>query len=282
MSQAQGKPARVRAVEVAPGITMLKGQGGNVGVFSGADGVMLVDDQYAYQSAPIRRALDALSAGPVRFLLNTHWHSDHTGGNEAFAARGALIFAHENVRQRMSVEQFMAALERSVPPAPEAALPVVTFDSELRFHWNGDEVHAMHVASAHTDGDAIVRFHGANVLHTGDVYFENGYPFVDLSSGGSIDGLIAAVDRLLALADEDTAILPGHGDLSDRAELAEYRDMLRAARERVLRALAAGQDADALVASAPLADLDARWGQGFVSSESFLRTLHASLAPRPE
>jgi len=282
VSQAQGKPARVRAVEVAPGITMLKGQGGNVGVFSGADGVMLVDDQYAYQSAPIRRALDALSAGPVRFLLNTHWHSDHTGGNEAFAARGALIFAHENVRQRMSVEQFMAALERSVPPAPEAALPVVTFDSELRFHWNGDEVHAMHVASAHTDGDAIVRFHGANVLHTGDVYFENGYPFVDLSSGGSIDGLIAAVDRLLALADEDTAILPGHGDLSDRAELAEYRDMLRAARERVLRALAAGQDADALVASAPLADLDARWGQGFVSSESFLRTLHASLAPRPE
>jgi len=279
---AQSEPVAVRAVEAAPGLTMLVGQGGNVGAFSGPDGTLLVDDQFAHQSGPIRKALDSLDAGPVRFLLNTHWHGDHTGGNEAFAGRGALIVAHHNVRRRMSTKQFVAAMKREVPPSPEAALPVVTFEGDVSIHWNGDEVRAIHVAAAHTDGDAIVHFRRANAIHAGDVYFQNGYPFIDLSSGGSIDGLIAAVDRILALADEDTAILPGHGDLSDRAGLEAYRRMVVAARERVARAVAAGQGVEALVASRPLADFEARWGGGFVAADAFVRTLHAGLSTAAE
>lgn len=279
---AQGEPVPVRAVEAAPGVTLLVGQGGNVGVFSGPDGTLMVDDQFAYQSGPIREALDAQGAGPVRFLLNTHWHGDHTGGNEVFAGRGALIVAHDNVRRRMSTKQFVAAMKREIPPSPEAALPVVTFASDVSFHWNGDEVRAIHVPAAHTDGDVVVHFRRANAIHTGDVFFENGFPFIDLSSGGSIDGLIAAVDRILALADEDTAILPGHGALTDRAGLSDYRRMLGAARERVARAVAEGQGADALVAGRPLADFEERWGGGFVDAEGFLRTLHADLSSASE
>jgi len=277
---AQDEEVEIRVVDVAPGVHMLVGRGGNLGVSSGPDGVFLIDDQFAPLTAKIRAALAKISDAPVRFLVNTHWHSDHTGGNENFAKLGAVIVAHDNVRRRMSKEQFMAAFDRTVPASPPAALPVVTFGGDVTLHWNGDEIHALHVPAAHTDGDAIVHFRKANAIHAGDVYFAGGYPFIDLDSGGGIEGLIAAVERVLALSDEDTAIIPGHGELSNRAELSRHRTMLVSVRDRVKQAIAAGKTLRALLAEEPLADFDEEWGGGFVDSEDFLRTVYTSLSSR--
>jgi glyoxylase-like metal-dependent hydrolase (beta-lactamase superfamily II) len=228
---------RIETVPVAPGVAMLVGRGGNIGVSTGADGVFLIDDQFAPLTPKILAAVAKLSEAPVRFLLNTHWHGDHTGGNENVAGQGAVLVAHDHVRERMSREQVMKALDRTVPASPPAALPVVTFGADLTLHWNGDAIHAIHVPNAHTDGDAIVHFTRANVLHMGDTYFAGRFPFIDVDSGGSIDGVIAAVDRGLALADAATKIIPGHGALSNRAELAAYRAMLATVRERVQAAI---------------------------------------------
>src|SRR5574341_1193442 len=232
---------KVTTVPVAPGVAMLQGLGGNIGVAVGPDGVFLIDDQYAPLTEKITAAIRALSPAPIRFLINTHWHGDHTGGNENLGRAGVLIVAHENVRRRMSVEQFIAAFNSRTPPAPAAALPVVTFTDTVTVYLNGDSVVVFHVAPAHTDGDAIIYFRHANVIHAGDTYFNGRYPFIDVSSGGSVDGMVAAADRMLALANAETKIIPGHGPLSNRAELQAYRDMLATVRDRVRRAIAAGQ-----------------------------------------
>ncbi len=269
----------IATVSVAPGVSMLIGAGGNIGVSTGPDGVFLIDDQFAPLTPKILAAVAKLSDAPVRFLLNTHWHGDHTGGNENLAGEGAVIVAHDHVRERMSTDQFMKAFDRKVPASPPAALPVVTFGADLTLHWNGDAIHAIHVPNAHTDGDAIVHFANANAIHMGDTYFAGRYPFIDVDSGGSIDGLIAAVDRGLALADDRTRIMPGHGALSNRLELVAYRAMLATVRERVQAAIDAGTSIDDLVASQPLADLDGRWSppKSFIGADALVRTVHASL-----
>ena len=269
---------RVRVVPVAGGVWMLAGRGGNVGVSAGDDGVVLVDDQYAPLTDRIRAAVATVSPRPIRFVLNTHWHPDHTGGNENLGRGGALIVAHDNVRVRLGSEQFVERLNQRFPPSPAAALPVVTFTDAVTFHLNGDQVHAFHVPPAHTDGDAIVHWRRANVIHMGDVFFHGAYPFVDTSSGGSVRGVLAACERALALADEGTKVIPGHGPLSDRAGLQAYRDMLAAAVERVSAAVAAGKTLEQVKAERPLADLDAAWGRGFITPESFLETLYRELA----
>jgi glyoxylase-like metal-dependent hydrolase (beta-lactamase superfamily II) len=271
---------QIRAVPVAGGVHMLVGRGGNIGVSAGEDGVFLVDDQFAPLTEKIRAAVGAISEGPIRFVLNTHWHSDHTGGNENLGKGGAVIVAHDNVRRRMSVEQFMEAFDRKVPAAPEDALPVVTFNDAVTFHLNGDEVHAFHVSSAHTDGDAIVWFRKANTIHAGDTYFNGMYPFIDTSSGGSIDGVIRAADRMLEIAGPETKIIPGHGSLSNEAELTEFRDMLAMVRQRVADAIAAGQTIEELVAAKPTADLDPTWETGFVKGERFVRIVYEDLSER--
>jgi glyoxylase-like metal-dependent hydrolase (beta-lactamase superfamily II) len=198
----------IKTTRVASGIYMLEGRGGNLGVSIGSDGAFLIDDQFAPLTEKILAAIRKLSGAPIRFVLNTHWHGDHTGGNENLGKAGALIVAHENVRERMSVEQFIEAFGRRVDPSPPGALPVVTFTDAVTFHLNGDEIHAFHVPPAHTDGDSIVHFRIANVVHTGDTYFNGRYPFIDLSTGGTIDGVIAAADRLLELCDTETRIIP--------------------------------------------------------------------------
>jgi glyoxylase-like metal-dependent hydrolase (beta-lactamase superfamily II) len=269
---------RIQAQPVRGGIHMLTGRGGNIGVSVGEDGLFLIDDQYAPLHGRILAALTAIQPGPVRFVLNTHWHGDHTGGNEALGSLGALIVAHEAVRTRMSSQQFIAAFGRRVPPSPPGALPVVTFTRDLSLHWNGQTIRVFHVESAHTDGDAVVHFVEADVIHAGDVFFAGTYPFVDLSSGGSIDGTIAAADRILALAGDQTRIIPGHGPLASRADLQRYRDMLALARERVAAAMESGRDLAAIVAGAPLADLDERWGSGFVKADAFVKLIHQSLS----
>ena len=268
---------QIETVPVAQGVSMLIGAGGNIGVSTGADGVLLIDDQFAPLHPKIVAAVEALKSGPVRFVLNTHWHFDHTGGNELFGKGGALLVAQDAVRTRLAAGQFFKAFNRDVPPAPPAALPAITFSEDMTFHWNGEEIEALHAPNAHTDGDAIVHFRKANALHMGDVFISGRYPFIDLESGGSLAGILAACDRVLAIADAKTRIIPGHGPLSGRDGLLKYRDMLMLARERIEAALAAGTSLDALLADSPLADLDPVWGGGFVKPEAFLRAVHASL-----
>jgi glyoxylase-like metal-dependent hydrolase (beta-lactamase superfamily II) len=246
--------ARIETQAVAPGIYMLLGPGGNIGVSVGEDGVFLIDDQYAPLTERILAALASISAESVRFVLNTHWHEDHTGGNENLGGTGALIVAHDNVRVRMSVEQMLefGGQVMRVPASPAGALPVVTFAEDVTFHLNGDEVHAFHVENAHTDGDAIVHFRGANVVHMGDVYFNGGVPFIDTSSGGSIDGVIAAVEETVGAIDESTKIIPGHGPLASRAELAAYGERLRTMRRLVAELVDEGHPLDHIIEFRPI------------------------------
>lgn len=269
---------QIETIPVAQGVHMLVGRGGNIAVASGEDGVIVIDDQFAPLHDKIVKAIAALRPEPIRFVLNTHWHGDHVGGNEALSGLGAVIVAHDNVRERMSTEQFNTLFDRRTPPAPPAALPIVTFGKDVTLHFNGEEIHVFHVPNAHTDGDSMVHFRKADVLHTGDVFFASGYPFIDRSSGGSINGLIAAVDRALDVAGPRTRIIPGHGPLSDEPGLVSYRAMLADVRDRVKAAMAAGKSLDAFVAEAPLADLDARWGGGFIDAPKLLQTVYQSLA----
>ncbi len=271
---------QVRTEHVAGAVHVLTGAGGNVAVVAGADGVFLVDDQFAPLTEKIRAAVARISPAPVKFVLNTHWHGDHTGGNENLGRTGVLIVAHDNVRTRMSADQFQNNLSDTVKASPAGALPVVTFADAVTFHLNGEEVHAFHVAPAHTDGDAVVHFRRADVVHMGDTYFNGLYPYVDLSSGGSVDGMIAAADRVLAMAGERTRIIPGHGPLSGRAELRAYRDMLATVRDRVRAMAREGKTVEQVLAARPSAEFDARWGQGFMKPESFVRIVYQSVAGR--
>lgn len=257
---------QIRAIKLNGSVHLLTGRGGNMAVSAGEQGVFLVDDQFAPLTPKIEAALREIRDEPVRFVLNTHWHSDHTGGNANLGQTGALIVAHGNVRQRLSPEQ------------PEEALPIITFTSEVTFHLNGEEVHVFHVPNAHTDGDAVVHFKGSNVIHAGDIFFNGIYPYIDVDSGGGIDGMIAAQDQILGLARPDSQIIPGHGPLSDASGLRAARDMLATVRDRVRAARAAGDSVDAFVASQPLADLDDDWGGGFMEAERFLRIVWRDLA----
>jgi len=251
---------------VADGIHVIRGQGGNIGVSVGADGVFMIDDQFAPATQAILDQIKTVTDQPVRFLVNTHFHRDHTGGNENLGKAGVLIFAHDNVRARLLSAD-----------APKAALPVVTFNDATTFHMNGQTVRVFHTANAHTDGDAMIHFEEADVIHMGDTFFNGFYPFIDAKSGGSVDGVFAAIDTVLALADDDTVIVPGHGPVGDRADLLAYREMLTKARDGIRPLIADGRSVEDIVAAKPLAALDDQWGGGFLNPERFLRVMHAAL-----
>ena len=266
----------IETTELGDGLALLIGKGGNILVSTGPDGAILIDDQFADMTEKIERAVEALGAGPVRFVINTHWHGDHVGGNENLARSGALIVAQRNVRKRMSSEQFMAAFDRSIPPSPQIALPVVTFAREVTLYRNGQEFHARHVANAHTDGDAIIHIRDVNVIHTGDAFFNGFYPFVDVDSGGSIRGMIAAADFVLSLCDDETRIIPGHGPLAKRADLIAYRDVLRHVMARVAALMQKGQGLEEIQAARPTSEFDEAWG-GRMRPEDFVRVVVRSL-----
>jgi glyoxylase-like metal-dependent hydrolase (beta-lactamase superfamily II) len=263
--------------QVGNGLYMLTGSGGNIALSTGPDGSVLVDTQYAPLNAKIVAAVRAAGGGDVKYVINTHWHGDHTGGNEPLGKAGAVIIAHDNVLVRMSTEQFMAAFNQTVPPSPAAARPVVTFPSRTTFHLNGNVVNVVHVENAHTDGDSIVHFANANVIHTGDTYMKDVYPFIDVGSGGSIDGFIRSSEAVLARSDANTKIIPGHGALANKMDLQRFHDMLVKVRGNIQTLIDQGKTEDEVWAAKPTAEFDAAWGQGFMMPEQFTRFAYQSL-----
>ncbi|OUS10720.1 MBL fold metallo-hydrolase [Gammaproteobacteria bacterium 53_120_T64] len=267
----------VKAIPVTEGIYMLMGEGGNIGVSIGADGTFAIDDQYAEMSSKITAAIKQLSGDTPKFLVNTHWHGDHAGGNEHFGKHGAIIVAHEHVRDSLKVEKSIKLFNMHKPPSPKAALPVVTFQREMSLHLNGDDIRLIHVANAHTDGDAIVYFNKANVIHAGDTFFNGFYPFIDVDSGGGIAGMIAACDTVLALANDKTKIMPGHGPLATKADLVAFRAMLAKAQANIQALIDAGKNEAEIIAAKPLAELDKEWGDGFLPSDVWLKIVYSGM-----
>ncbi len=279
VSNAQQPVPEVKVEQINDHLFLLVGMGGNIALSIGDDASFIVDDQMAPIVPKLRAAIAELTPRPVDFVLNTHWHFDHTGGNEAFGEAGSVIVAHDNVYQRMSIEQVSSFFNSVRPPAPKAALPVITFSHTTTLHLNGDTIRSTHLPNAHTDGDVYVRFIESNVYHLGDTFFTSSYPFFDLDSGGTIDGLIRAADTVLAEVDEDAIIIPGHGGLTDRAGLKAYRDMLATVRDRVARLIAAGADRQAVIEARPTAEFDAQWGGSeFMPAERWLGLVFLSLS----
>ena len=272
----------IRTEKLSDTVYMLMGAGGNIGLSVGDDAVFLVDDQFAPLTPKIEAAIARITPKPVKFVLNTHWHFDHTGGNENLGKAGALIVAHENVRKRMSVENFIEFLGMKTQPDPRVALPVVTFTSDVTFHLNGDEIFAQHAPRAHTDGDAIVHFRKSDVVHMGDIMFNKLYPFIDTSSGGTVEGVIGAVERTLKELGERTRIIPGHGPLANRADLQAYRDMLATISGRIRAQLRTKKTLEQVQASKPTAEFDAVWGKGFLNPERFVEMLYKNMEKRAQ
>ncbi len=268
----------IETTKVAEGLYMLVGAGGNLGVSVGDDGVFLVDDQYAPLTDKIRTAIGAVSDQDIRFVVNTHWHGDHTGGNENLGSTGTVIVAHGNVRERMSTEQFLALWQQKVPPSPKAALPVITYEDAVTFHLNGQTIHAFHVPPAHTDGDSVVVFKELDVIHAGDLFFNGIYPFIDVASGGNIDGMIQAIEKVASMTGEKTKIIPGHGPLADKKALMAYHGMLVAVRDAVKPLVDEGKSRDEVIAANPTSALDEQWGQGFMKPDVFTGIVFDSLS----
>lgn len=270
LAQTDWSKVEVRVQKLSDTTYMLSGAGGNLGLSVGDDAVFVIDDDFAPLAPKIKAAIAGISKKPVQFVLNTHFHFDHTGGNEAFGKDGALIVAHDNVRKRMSTDQLISFIGAKQNASPKVALPVITVAGEATFHINGDEVFAFHVPRAHTDGDLIVHLRKSDVVHMGDTYFNGMYPFIDGSSGGTAEGVVAAADRVLALSTEKTRIIPGHGPLASKADLQAWRDMLATVTQRIKDARRAGQSDDQIRAAKPAADFDARYGNGFIKAEQFV------------
>ncbi len=271
---------RIETIKVAKGLYMMSSAGGagNMGVFAGDDGVFLIDDQFAPLTAAIRAAIKAISDKPVKFLLNTHYHPDHTGGNENFGRAGTVILAHENVRKSLMRDHHIRFFDLQIPAAPPSALPVITFSRDITFHINGGEARALHLPNAHTSGDVVIYFKMLNVIHVGDIFFENMYPFIDLDAGGSVNGTIAAVKRILTMIDHQTRIIPGHGRLSNKAGLEAYLEMLVTIRDAITAQIGTGRNLKEIIAAKPTAAFDARYGRdGFVNPDQFTEAVYRSL-----
>jgi len=275
LAQQDFSKVEVKTTPLCGGTHLLSGAGGNVVASVGDEGVFIIDDQFAPLTGKILGALAKLSDKPLRFVLNTHWHGDHTGGNENLGKAGSVIVAHDNVRKRMGAGQMLRG--DKVPPAARNALPVVTFASDLSLHLNGDDVRVWHVAHAHTDGDALVKFEKANVLHMGDIYFNGLYPFIDAESGGSIGGFLAAIDRGLALSDADTVVVPGHGPVSNRSELAAYGAMLKDYRDRIAALKREGKSLKDVIALKPTAATDEQLGKAFIKPAELVTAIYKTL-----
>lgn len=273
-------PATIEAQALRGGLHVLKGAGANVIAWTGSDGLLVVDTGNAASAPQLFEALAKVSPGPVRLVVNTHWHPDHVGGNAALRRAGAEIIAHDDTRARMTSRQLMSPYEVEVPAAPRDALPIVTFDDTLSLHLNGTRVLLAHVPAAHTDGDLVVWWESANVVHLGDAYYAGEYPAIDVANGGSLAGTVAAIETTLSRTDARTVIVPGHGPVSNRGELMAYRDMLVAVGKRVRELVEQGNSLDEVLAARPTEAFDERYGQAGIGAERFVRLLYADLTAR--
>ncbi len=275
-------PAQEQKVEYIPTtlsdtLTMLKGQGGNIAISAGEDGVYIIDDQLQPLTDQLLVAISEISDQPIRFVINTHFHHDHVGGNETIGKGGAVIIAHDNIHQRMSSDYYSNFFDNTWPAWPQDALPVITFNDQITLHFNGEIAKVYHVPHGHTDGDSIVHFPASDVIHMGDIYFNGLYPYIDLDGGGNIEGMIAGAELGVSIAGEDTQIIPGHGPLSNKANLAEYRDFLVTARNNVQKLIDQGKNLEQAVAARPTAQWDATLGAVWITPEQLVIFIYNSL-----
>lgn len=261
---------KIQPVKVAENIYMLKGSGGNIGVMIGKDGTLMIDNQFAPLSNKINGSIKTLSPGEIRFLINTHIHGDHSGGNENFKRTGSTIIAHDQVRERMMKEQVNVRLNRTTPPREKDALPEITFADRMNFHLNEEDIEVIHLDRGHTDGDVLVHFKKANVFHTGDAFVRYGYPFVDMSSGGSFTGFITSLDKILGLTDDNSKIIPGHGEVATKADVKILRDQLVDIRDQVLTALKKGKKIEDLPALGITDKYETALGKGFLKGKDYV------------
>ncbi|MCB0489883.1 MAG: MBL fold metallo-hydrolase [Cyclobacteriaceae bacterium] len=269
---------RIRPLKITETIYMLKGAGGNIGFLKGEDGALIIDNQFGPLSGKIAQTVVEEGGGEIKMLINTHIHGDHTGGNDNFKKWGVTIVAHDNVRERMMKEGKVR--DRVVPPRDKAAWPVVTFPDRMNIHWNNEDLELYHFNTGHTDGDVIIKFAKANVIHTGDMYVQYGYPFVDTNSGGGINGFIATLDQMLKIMDDNTKIIPGHGELASKKDVQAFRDRLAEIRDGVAAALKKGTKTED-IANLPIASkYDAEWGKGFVKGKDFVMMVAENLTKK--
>jgi cyclase len=274
--RAQMGSAPIESQPLAENLTLLSGPGGNVVVLSGLDGKIVVDTFVMPAWPKLKETLDGLGNAPVKTVIDTHWHFDHTDNNANLHAAGATVLAHENTKTRMAEPHDSALLGLHVPASPADALPQQIFSTSRKLQANGEIVMLQYFQPAHTDTDIYIHFQKANVIHMGDTFFNGFYPVIDVSTGGKVEGMLVAAGTILSLADNNTKIVPGHGPLGNKADLAKCRDMLVVARDRVQKLKTAGKSADEIVASKPLADLDAVWGH-MLTSDIFVQMIYASL-----
>jgi len=265
--RAAGATAKITVLPLRAGVSVLMGSGGNILVTSGSDGKLTVDSGYATSQSQIESALSTISSEPLRHLINTHWHYDHTDGNQWMHKAGAKIIAQAKTRTRMSSRQVIPAFDAVLPPSPTEALPTSVFESAELVQINGSAIHLKRYTPAHTDTDISVFFPEANVLHTGDTWFNGYYPFIDYDSGGSIKGMLAAANENLALVDEKTIVVPGHGEAGNRSDLIAFQEMLQSLHAKVAAQKKAGRPLTAVIASKPTSEFDAKWGGGFITPE---------------
>jgi cyclase len=274
-AQADMSQVQVTATPISPTVAVLFGNGGNIGVSHGADGTLIIDDQFAELTGRIQQAIAGLGAAPVNYLINTHWHFDHAGGNENFGNAGAVIVAHDNVRRRLMAGGTVVG--NVTAPAPTAALPVLTYDKGLTFHFNGDTIEVMFLGGGHTDGDSVVRWHNANVVHMGDMFMhQQGWPFADVASGGNVEHLLNSISQVIAMTDATTVIIPGHGPLANRSDLIAFRTMIQTGVDRVRALKDQGMTLEQALAAKPVAGLSNN-PNGFFSDDAFVTAVWASI-----
>jgi len=274
---AQDKAVEFSTFQLSDTVYMLKGRGGNIGISTGEDGLYIIDDQLRPITDQLLKAIRKISNKPIRFVINTHYHADHVGGNETIGNAGAVLIAHENIRKRMTTEQVSIFMNNTTPPYPKGALPVVTFNDRLSLHLNGETATAYYVANGHTDGDSIIHFPVSNVIHMGDMFFNGLYPYVDLDAGGSMQGLVAAANLALSMADESTRIIPGHGPLGMTEDLKNYRDYLVQAGANVQTLIDEGMDLVQIIAAEPTREWDESLGKTWITPAQFVTFIYNSL-----
>ena len=274
-AQTDWSKVQMKATKVNGNVYMLEGAGGNIGVSVGDDGILIVDDQFAPLADKIRAALKGLADRKLRFILNTHWHGDHTGGNVAFGPE-ATIIAHDNVRKRLATEQRSEVFKSTTPPSPKEALPVITFNQSLSVHFNGEEIRAIHFPQGHTDGDSVIFFTTSNVVHLGDDFFAGRFPFVDLESGGTVEGLTRNIGDIITKIPEGAKLIPGHGPISTIEDLKNYHRMLQQTTEIVRQKISAGKTLEQAKSEGLPAEW-APWGTGFIKTDRWIETIYKSL-----